>query len=58
MNSKSLEYKDVLYVDLMDCILASVVMEWKQTVLGSYVWKADAFWWMTDVKQTFHYDKF
>ena len=40
MNSKSLEYKDVLYFDLQShpiaCTLGSVVMEWKQTLQGSY----------------------
>ena len=41
MNSKSLEYEDVLYFDMqpqpMACILESVVMEWKQTLQGSYI---------------------
>ena len=40
MNSKLLEYEDVLYFDLqshpMACTLGSVVMEWKQTLQGSY----------------------
>ena len=41
MNSKSLEYEDVLYFDLqhhpMACTLESEVMEWKQTLQGSYI---------------------
>ena len=41
MNSKSLEYEDILYFDLqphpMACTLGSVVMEWKQTLQGSYI---------------------
>ena len=43
MNSKSLEYEDVLYFDLqphpMAYTLGSVVMEWKQILPGSYIWK-------------------
>ena len=53
MNSKSLEYEDVLYFDLqphpMACTLGKVVTEWKQTLQGSYIWKTNAFWWLTDV---------
>ena len=53
MNSKSLEYEDVLYFDLqplpMAGTLESVVMDWKQTLQGSYIWKMNAFWWLTDV---------
>ena len=53
MNSKSLEYEDVLYFDLqphpMECTLESEVMEWKQTLQGSYIWKVNTFWWLTDV---------
>ena len=41
MNSKLLEYEDVLYFDLqphpMACNLVLVVMEWKQTHQGSYI---------------------
>ena len=52
MYSKSLEYEDILYFDLqphpMACTLRSVVMEWKQTLQGSYIWKMNAFWWLTD----------
>ena len=58
MNSKSLEYEDVLYFDLqphhMACTLWSVVKEWKQSLQGSYIWKTNAFWWLTDMIQTFH----
>ena len=50
MNSKLLEYKDVLYFDLqphpMACTLES---EWKQTLQGYYIWKVNTFWWLTDV---------
>ena len=50
MNSKSLEYEDVLYFDLqphpMACTLES---EWKQALQGSYIWKVNTFWWLTDV---------
>ena len=53
MNSKSLEYEDVLYFDLqpyhMACTLGSAVIEWKQTLQGSYIWKMNAFWWLIDV---------
>ena len=48
MNSKSLEYKDVLYFDLQPHLkastLGSAVMEWKQTFQGSYIWKMNTFW--------------
>ena len=53
MNSKLLEYEDVLYFDLqphpMAYTLGSVVMGWKQTLQGSYIWKMNDFWWLTDV---------
>ena len=53
MNPKSLEHEDVLYFDLqphpMTCTLGSEVMEWKQTLQGFYIWKINAFWWLTDV---------
>ena len=53
MNSKSLEYEDVLYFNLqphpMARTLGSVVMEWKQTLQGSYIWKINTFWWFTNV---------
>ena len=49
MNSKSLEYEDVLYFDLqpqsMACTQGSVVMEWKQTLQGSYIWKISEEVW-------------
>ena len=52
MNSKSLEYENGLYFDLqphpMACTLESEVMEWKQTLQGSYIWKVNTFWWLTD----------
>ena len=52
VNSKSLEHEDVLYFNLqpypMACTLVSVVMEWKQTLQGSYIWKMNAFW-LTDM---------
>ena len=42
-NSKSLDYEDVLYFYLqphpMVYTQGSVVMEWKQTLQGSYIWK-------------------
>ena len=54
MNSKSLEYEDVLYSDLqphlMACTLGLVDMEWKQTFQRSYIWKMNAFWWLPDLK--------
>ena len=41
MNSKSVQYEDVLYFDLQSnpiaCTLESEVMEWKQTLQGSYI---------------------
>ena len=53
MISKSLEYEDILYFDFqlysVACNLGSVVMEWKQTLQGSYIWKMNTFWWLTDV---------
>ena len=53
MNSKSLEYEDVLYFNLqphhMAWTLRSVVMEWKKTIQDTYIWKMNAFWWLTDV---------
>ena len=53
MHSKSLEYDDILYFDLqphpMACNLNGVIMEWKQTFQGSYIWKMKTFWWLTDV---------
>ena len=53
MNSKSLEYKEVLYIDFepnpVAYTLGSVLMEWKQTLQGSYIWKINAFWWLSDV---------
>ena len=58
MKSKSLKYEDVLYFDLqshpMACTLGSVIMELKQTLQGSYIWKTNAFSWLTDVIYTFH----
>ena len=59
MNSKSLEiiYEDVLYFYLqphpMACILGSAVMEWKQILQGSYIWKMNTFWWLNDVTEFF-----
>ena len=48
----SLEY-DSLYFDLqphpMASTLRSVVMEWKQILQVSYIWKMNTFWWLTDV---------
>ena len=48
-----LEYEDVLYFDRQPhsiaCILGTVVMEWKQTLQGSYIWKMNTFWWLTDM---------
>ena len=53
MTWKSPEYEDVLYFDLqphsMTCTLGTVVMEWKQILQGSYIWKMNTFWWLTDV---------
>ena len=51
MDSKSLEYEDVLYFDLQPHPMYPWVnvMEWKQTLQGSYIWKMKAFWWLTDV---------
>ena len=41
MNSKSLEYGNVLYFDLQPHpkarAIGSAVMEWKQTLVGSYI---------------------
>ena len=50
--SKPLEYEDLLYFDLqshpMAYTLGSVVMEWKQTLQSSYIWKMNVFWWLPD----------
>ena len=50
MNSKSLEYEDVLYFDLqphpMACALESEVMEWKQTLQG-FLYLKDEYFLMT-----------
>ena len=32
------------------CTLGLVVVEWKQTLQGSYIWKLNTFWWLTDVR--------
>ena len=58
MNSKSLDYEDVLYFDLQPHThgvyprVSSYRM--KQTLQGSYIWKMNTFRWLTDVIQTFH----
>ena len=48
-----LEYEDVLYFDRqthsMACTLGTVVKVWNQTLKGSYIWKMNTFWWLTDV---------
>ena len=44
----------------MACTLGSLVMEWKQTLQGSYIWKVNTFWWLTDVRYRYfnNHEKF